>query len=399
MYQQAKPNIPGAVEEGARHHIRLAIGAPSFCIPSETFIRDHVRNIAPGETILICDDDRGAERFGCPVLSHIDARSTPRTRLERVANAVRRRWRTYVDPGLGAADRRRVRSFFRSYEPRAVLAEYGPVGCLLARACHEAKEPLYVHFHGYDASVLLQDWRWVRRYRKLFCGAAGIIVPSKFLARNLAAIGCSETKLHVSPFGIDPDRFAPGKSVPQRIIAVGRLVEKKAPHLTIAAFGKIAARYPQARLDMIGDGPLASRCRALIGELGLGEQVRLLGIRGSDSVAKLMSQASLFVQHSVIAENGDMEGFPVAILEAMGSALPVVSTRHSGIPEAVEECVTGLLVDEHDVEGMAGAMSTLLHDTERAAKMGLAGRKRLLAHYTHVQARDRLRAIMGFAAL
>jgi len=83
----------------------------------------------------------------------------------------------------------------------------------------------------------------------------------------------------------------------------------------------------------------------------------------------------------------------------MACALPVVSTRHSGIPEAVEDGMTGLLVDEHDVEGMAAAMATLLDNRERAAAMGAAGRRRVLDHYTLDHARDRLRAIMGFAPL
>jgi glycosyltransferase involved in cell wall biosynthesis len=102
------------------------------------------------------------------------------------------------------------------------------------------------------------------------------------------------------------------------------------------------------------------------------------------------------VQHSVTGPNGDTEGLPVAIVEAMASALPVLSTRHSGIPEVVLDGETGLLVDEHDVSGMAEAMATLLGDTNRARAMGEAGRRRVLANFTHDHVRDRLRAIMGF---
>ena len=120
------------------------------------------------------------------------------------------------------------------------------------------------------------------------------------------------------------------------------------------------------------------------------------GAQGSDFVVGLLREASLFVQHSVTARNGDAEGLPIAILEAMASAVPVVSTWHSGIPEAVLHNVTGQLVDEHDVEGMAGAMIKLFDYPERAVMMGAAGRKRILAHFTHERARDRLRTIIGF---
>jgi glycosyltransferase involved in cell wall biosynthesis len=99
------------------------------------------------------------------------------------------------------------------------------------------------------------------------------------------------------------------------------------------------------------------------------------------------------------AADGDTEGLPVAILEAMASALPVVSTRHSGIPEAVLDGVTGHLVDEGDVDGMGAVMTTLFDHPERAASMGAAGRERVLAHFTHEKARNRLRAFMGFPPL
>ena len=377
----------------------LAIAAPSFNLPSETFIRQHVRTLAPQETILLCQDAQGAERFGRPILSDFASWPPPRSLQARVFNGIRRQWGLWTVLGLGVADRRRVLDFFAAHRAKALLAEYGMIGCVFMRACEEAKVPFYVHFHGFDASILLRDWRWVRHYRALFQKAAGIIAPSRFLAGKLLEIGCPEAKLHVSPCGIDPIGFTPTRRLPQRIVAVGRLVEKKAPHLTIAAFGRIARYYPEAVFDIVGDGRLGSRCRALIQDLGLADRVRMHGVQSSDFVAGLMQEACLFVQHSVTARNGDAEGLPVAILEAMACALPVVSTRHSGIPEAVEDGMTGLLVDEHDVEGMAAAMAELLDNPDRAAAMGAAGRQRVLQHFTLDHTRDRLRAIMGFPSL
>jgi glycosyltransferase involved in cell wall biosynthesis len=213
----------------------------------------------------------------------------------------------------------------------------------------------------------------------------------------LAGIGCPEDKLHVSPCGFNRQRFIPTSRLAQRIIAVGRLVEKKAPHLTIQAFGRIAARFPEARLDMIGGGPLADRCTTLISHCGLDGRVQMHGVQGPDFVAQLMGKASMFVQHSVTTIDGEAEGLPVAILEAMGSALPIVATRHSGIPEAVQDGITGLLVNEYDVGGMAAAISELLDDPDRAAAMGAAARGRALEFFTQEHTRDRIRAIIGLA--
>ena len=146
---------------------------------------------------------------------------------------------------------------------------------------------------------------------------------------------------------------------------------------------------------MIGDGPLRDRCAAFIAERALEDRAILHGAQGSDRVVQLMQEASVFVQHSVTAHDGDVEGFGVSLVEAMASAIPVVTTRHNGFVDTVEDGVTGLLVNEGDVDGMAEMIGQLLDNPARAAAMGAAGRKRVLTHFTLEQTRDRLRSIMG----
>jgi colanic acid/amylovoran biosynthesis glycosyltransferase len=383
----------------------LCIASRRFDEVSETFISDHVLSIAPGSTILMClDPPDNTEQYGCPALGSIDAWLPLRSSKSRVINSFRYRWKSfryqwkrYVDASLLRENRLRVRSFLKDNRAKAVLAEFGPMGCLLARACREAEVPLYVHFHGEDASLFIRNARQVRQYRAMFRYASGLIAPSHFLASNLKKIGCPSWKLHVSPYGVDPERFKPSHRIPKRAIAVGRLVEKKAPHLTIEAFARVVQQFPEARLDLVGGGPLEEKCRALVRERGLNKNVYMHGAQNSSFVVALMREASLFVQHSVTA-NGETEGLPVAILEAMASALPVVSTRHSGIPEAVLDNVTGYLVDEHNVDGMGVAMTKLFDHPKRAACMGVAGRERVLANFTQEMARDRLRALMRLPA-
>lgn len=373
----------------------LAIAAPSFCGPSETFIRDHVRTIAPGATRLICQDGRDAELLGCPVLAGVPTAVLPVGLQARVAGAIERRVRSCFTYGMRADDAHRTASFIADQGVRMLLAEYLNYAVGFVDACRTAEVPLFVHAHGYDVAVLSQDDHWARRYRWLFQRAAGIIAPSRFLADRLRAIGCPEPKLHVSPCGVDPLQFKPTKRVPGRLLAVGRLVEKKAPDITIEAFARICGHFPEARLDMVGDGPLMAHCRVLVAGHGLEDRIILHGAQPHAVVNDLMAEASIFLQHSVTARNGDTEGLPVAILEAMASGVPIVGTRHSGIPEAVVEGETGVLVDEHDADGMAEAMANLLSDPALAAAMGEAGRRRVLARFTHAHTRDRLRAVMG----
>jgi colanic acid/amylovoran biosynthesis glycosyltransferase len=372
----------------------LAIAAPGFHDQTETFIRDHVRHLAPGRTVLICSDAKQAAELGCPLLAgvDIDVWKAPHSLLERVGHAFR--YRYYLRRGICRQDRRKVLTFFREHEVKEVLCEYGPTGCLVADTCHSVEMPFYVYFHGYDASILIRDRKWIPLYRDLFKKATGIVAPSRFLADKLSKIGCPDYKLHVVPCGVDSERFRPTRRRRLRILAVSRLTEKKAPHITIEAFGRLIKKFPLAELDVIGDGPLMGQCRGLAQELGLNERIRFHGWQPSEFVAALMGEASLFVQHSVTAANGDSEGLPVAILEAMASALPVVSTRHSGIPEAVIDGETGILTNERDVIAMAAGMSELLERPARAMAMGEAGRLRVLKYFSVEKSRDRLRAIM-----
>jgi glycosyltransferase involved in cell wall biosynthesis len=131
----------------------------------------------------------------------------------------------------------------------------------------------------------------------------------------------------------------------------------------------------------------------------LQDRVTLHGVQPSPVVADLMAKADIFLQHSATdPTNGDMEGLPVAILEAMARGLPVVSTRHAGIPEQVVEEETGFLVDEGDVDGMAKGILRLAIDPSLRQRMGQAGHRRAMENFTWEKNRDELRAVMGLAA-
>ena len=144
--------------------------------------------------------------------------------------------------------------------------------------------------------------------------------------------------------------------------------------MTLQAFAAAAAAVPDARLRMIGDGPLLEACRESVRRLGRERSIDFLGAQPASVVREEMMNARAFVQHSIEAPSGDCEGMPVSILEASVSGLPILSTRHAGIPEAVIENETGVLVDERDVDGMAEAMTMLLRDPQMAARMGRQAR-------------------------
>jgi len=361
----------------------LAVVTPALNRSSETFIRRHINEIAPRRTVVVCFDNNLPCEAGYPVLCLSLPRRMHLPRVCQLFLAACSLFRRGYTNALTAREADRLVLFLKRNEVDRVLAEYGPTACAVASACRRAKVPLYVHFHGFDVSAYVNKLHWRLQYRKLARQAAGIVCPSVFLASKLGAIGIPYRTVYVVPCGVDTEEFKPANGMRdgKLLLGVGRFVEKKGQRYTIAAFSDVARLDPDIRLEMIGDGPLLSRCIELSQELGVAQRVAFVGAREHEYVREAMQRASVFVQHSVTAPNGDTEGLPVAILEAMASGLPVVSTQHAGIPEAVVHGKTGLLVHEKDTDAMAKAILRVLENAELAHSMGLAGRRRALLHF------------------
>ena len=246
-----------------------------------------------------------------------------------------------------------------------------------------------VHFRGSDASSDSKFQRLSRRYRRLFQLTAGVIVKSRPMQAVLEQLGADPATLLISPSGADPDLFhgARPEEAPPRFLAVGRLVAKKGPLQTLEAFARMRNSLPDSlrdavRLEVVGDGPLRADLERAIRGWKLEKQVLLLGVQSQPAIAERMRQVRGFVQHSIVAPDGDSEGNPVAVMEAQLSGLPVVATRHAGIPEVVRDGETGLLLSEGDVDGMAAAMRRLVLEPALAARLGAAGQQRVSAQFT-----------------
>jgi glycosyltransferase involved in cell wall biosynthesis len=168
-----------------------------------------------------------------------------------------------------------------------------------------------------------------------------------------------------------------------KCLHVGRLVEKKNPILLVQAFRHALDMTPSGldlRLDVIGQGPLEAALKSEISRLGLGEKVTLLGPQPHHLVARAMQQSHVYTQHSITAPNGDQEGQPTSLIEASACGLPIVSTRHDGIPDIVLDGETGYLVEERDVRGMGERIAWLAAHPERWMEMGARARKHIETH-------------------
>lgn len=285
---------------------------------------------------------------------------------------------------------------FRRDKIEAVLAEYGDTAVQVMDAAERSRTPLIVHFHGYDASVnsVLEEHK--HTYPRLFQIASDIIAVSRAMQRKLIDLGAPEEKVHYNPCGVDVDQFsgADPAAAPPVFLAVGRFTEKKAPQITLSAFATVLRSCPEARLRMIGEGTLLEDCKNLSRELKIDHAVAFLGGQKPSVVVHEMQQARCIVQHSVISPTGDSEGTPVTILEAGAAGLPVVSTRHAGIPDVVIEGETGFLVDEHDEMSMAQHMIRLVQEPELAGVMGQAARVHIRKNFSKQQSLGRLWSII-----
>ena len=349
---------------------------------SETFIRQHVTDL-PAETVLL-DDWPPWAKSGSRWERTLPGRAFSRAQRQLFPQEYELRiTAAYVD-------------FFKKHRIDMVLAEFGPTGVAVLRACRQLNLPLVTHFHGYDLSERRVLERYAHDYSVMFKQAAALIAVSREMKERLIQMGAPPERVHYNPCGVDCELFSgarPSESIAQ-VLAVGRFVEKKGPQLTILAFAEVVKACPEARLRMIGDGPLLKECQTLVGRRALEHAVTFMGSQPHHVVAEEMRRARLFAQHSIEAASGALEGTPVAILEAGASGLPVVATYHGGIPDVVIHNQTGLLVNERDVEGMAEHMLRLLLDPGLAGELGQAAQERVKKDFSSARRIDGLWAII-----
>jgi glycosyltransferase involved in cell wall biosynthesis len=359
---------------------RLCIVSPNRNVWSETFIANHIAHL-PGVELVLTDGHLPKRDVDGAPLVHP-------TLLKRVVQRIARKAQDDVL-------RNAVTGRLRKARIDVVLAEYGPTGEAMLPICRRLGIPLVVHFHGIDAfhvKLLKEN----AQYASILREAAAIVVVSREMEQQLLSLGCPKERLHYSCYGIDVEHFK--QALPERsgkrFLAVGRFVDKKAPHLTIAAFHQAWQQDPEMKLTMAGDGPLRESTVSLARALGVEAAVEFPGVITQDQVSSRLQQARAFVQHSVVTADNDHEGTPLSILEAMASGVPVVATRHAGIPDVVEDGVSGLLCAEQDVRTMAMNLVRLAADPALAGAMGLAGRAKAERDFRLEDSLDRLHNIL-----
>ena len=351
-------------------NIKLCIFAPSKKSYSETFIHAHKR--LNNKDVV----------FAYGALALLESEISGRI----LSNIKRLYWKSVGIVFKGRKDYdsfKNIQLLVKANNINVALLEYGTYGSHVVPYLKELNIPFIVHFHGYDASSynVLRDYK--NAYLRMFEMASNVVVVSRVMERKLLELGCPRTKLIYNVYGpneiyseIEPNYDS------QQFIGVGRFVDKKAPLILINSFSKALEFFPSARMVMVGDGPLFEESKKLIDKLGIEDSVILTGRKSSQEIKELLGDSMAFVQHSITAIDGDMEGTPLSILESSSAGLPVISTIHAGIPDVILHGETGFLVEENDEEGMTKFMLKLLEDRILTEVLGKKGKQRIKESFT-----------------
>ncbi|WP_158783540.1 glycosyltransferase [Pantoea sp. BAV 3049] len=236
-------------------------------------------------------------------------------------------------------------------------------------------------FHGADISRrhILEEHKL--DYTNLFRQTELLLPISHLWENKLIAMGCPPEKIHVTRMGIEPEKFnlkvRDGLHSPLRIVSVARLTEKKGLGVAVEACKHLKEQGANFEYTIVGNGDMEEELRNTIRSANLEDCVKMVGFRPQEEIKRYLDEADIFLLPSLTAADGDMEGIPVALMEAMAVGLPVVSSDHSGIPELIENNVSGWLAPEGDARALAEILLKLAKSDVDIAPVVAAARQKV----------------------
>jgi colanic acid/amylovoran biosynthesis glycosyltransferase len=235
--------------------------------------------------------------------------------------------------------------------------------------------PSLVSFHGADVQVNLESPAAKRLFRELFANCALVLARSESLASDLVDLGCPTQKLLIQRTGIPLDTFRySARNRPLdggwRLLQACRLIEKKGLPTTLRAFAAFLKRHPNAALTIAGDGPLRNSLEKLAEDLRLGRKIKFTGFVDQSALLTLYQESHFFLHPSEQTPDGNREGVPNSLLEAMATGLPCLATKHGGIPEAITHQESGILVPQSDFAGIEQWLERLATDDHLRESLG-----------------------------
>ena len=298
-------------------------------------------------------------------------------------NLVRHGWMKFVErrpPLIYRGEHQMLVSILGRRGADMMHIYFGHTGVHLLPFIREWNKPCLVSFHGADVAIKQNVEDYPGKLRVLFDSVPVVLARSWSLANRLIGFGCPREKIRINRTGIPLHEFSfVPREFPRdgrwQILQACRLIEKKGVGSAIRAFAVFARQFPNSEFIIAGKGPLQPDLEVLARQLGVAGKVHFCGFLSQPDLRKLYALSHIFIHPSETQPDQDQEGVPNSVLEAMATGLPVIATRHGGIPEAVTENVNGFLSDEHDTESLGRSMVALANAPELYERFSAAARQ------------------------
>lgn len=335
----------------------------TFLKPEMLHIYRQVTGLQRYRTFVIAQQRRSEEKF-----SFDDIELTRRP----ASNFIRRFWLKYIrrePPIVYRGEYGVLEKVLRRRDARLMHVYFGHTGVHLLPFIRRWPGTSVVSFHGMDVQSRAGQSGYADKLRELLECLPLVLARSHSLRDRLVDLGCPPGKIRINRTGIPMQRFPmESRAFPAdgawHLVQACRLIEKKGLDIALQAFAAFARSRPGARFTIAGEGPLLGELQQLCAGLGIAEKVRFAGFLSEEALCALYREAHLFVHPSQLTADQNQEGVPNAMLEAMATGLPVAATWHGGIPEAVEDGTTGLLVPERDAGQLTRALETFAGDQD-----------------------------------
>ena len=352
----------------------------TFLKPEMLHIYRQITALRAFRPVVFCQKRENADKFPFHDL-HIMRK--PRTHALR--RLVQKQW-LGRPVTIYRSEARRILAALEEARAQLLHIYFGHIGVHLLPLIEICPLPVVVSFHGADVQVDLEKPIHRALMERVLEKATLLLVRSESLAERLKAIGARPEKIRLHRAGIPLDqivfkqRETPGDGAWHGVQAC-RLIAKKGLHTSLRAFAEFVRRFPRARFTIAGEGPQRKELESVAASLGVAERVDFPGFLSQENLHALYGRSHFFLHPSEIGADGDQEGVPNSMLEAMAGGLPVVATLHGGIPEAVEQGVSGLLTPERDSAALAKSLFALADDPARYARMSAAAAARAAAQF------------------
>jgi glycosyltransferase involved in cell wall biosynthesis len=281
---------------------------------------------------------------------------------------------------LSDAELRTLQGILSQTDARLLHIYFGQIAVHLLPLIRAWERPSIVSFHGADVLVDMDKPAYREATRQMLNAVSLVLVRSESLRHAVVNLGCDERKLQIQRTGIPLDEFpfrersfGAGAATEWRFVHAGRLIEKKGLPVTLRAFAVFLRQYPNATLTIAGEGPLLGELQDLGRDLKIDARVSFTGFVSQEQLCELYYASHIFLHPSQTGRDGNQEGIPNSMLEAMASGLPVFATQHGGIPEVIENAVSGVLVRERDHEKLAAALLDAAKDPEFLSRIARTG--------------------------